>query len=424
MKAADFVATGRPHLARVKHFPSVEFADYERRLAAMQETLQLIQQSYLGTTHRAVIVLEGWDTAGKGGVVRRLGWALDPRSFKVHAITAPNEREKHLHYLQRFWEHLPQHGQIVVFDRSWYGRVLVERVEGFATEHEWHRAYEEINGFEQMLLADDMRVVKLFLHITPQEQLRRFRARLTDPLKRWKLSYEDFRNRGRWQDYEAAIEEMVEKTSTRRARGTSFLPTISRSAGSLLCASSLIGFPKGCAWSRGRWNQRSRKPPSGCSAFVCRPIITHIRARSLACIALYLRSSGRGLPLRDVPADFRAFRQSACLIVEAQYRHLGRGGQDLAERMHPLPGIVAPELIELVQIPHLDLELQRCAAVATSERYQQARPQVPCARRLDLSLNEFHRPLTVHWQDVIGKPCKVHWVSPRWVPIGPTRLAG
>jgi polyphosphate kinase 2 (PPK2 family) len=217
MKAADFIASGRPHLARIKHFPSVEFADYERRLAAMQETLQLIQQSYLGTTHRAVIVLEGWDTAGKGGVVRRLGWALDPRSFKVHAITAPNEREKHLHYLQRFWEHLPQHGQIVVFDRSWYGRVLVERVEGFATEHEWHRAYEEINGFEQMLLADDMRVVKLFLHITPQEQLRRFRARLTDPLKRWKLSYEDFRNRGRWQDYEAAIEEMVEKTSTRRA---------------------------------------------------------------------------------------------------------------------------------------------------------------------------------------------------------------
>jgi len=97
MKAADFVATGRPHLARVKHFPSVEFADYERRLATMQETLQLIQQSYLRTTHRAVIVLEGWDTAGKGGVVRRLGWALDPRSFKVHAIAAPNEREKHLH---------------------------------------------------------------------------------------------------------------------------------------------------------------------------------------------------------------------------------------------------------------------------------------------------------------------------------------
>jgi AMP-polyphosphate phosphotransferase len=157
MKSADFVVLNRPHLAAIKRFPTVEFADYERRLSSMQETLQFVQQAYLGTSHRAVIVLEGWDTAGKGGVVRRLGWALDPRSFKVHAIAAPNEREKHLHYLQRFWEHLPQHGQIVVFDRSWYGRVLVERVEGFATSAAWHRAYDEINHFERMLLADGTR---------------------------------------------------------------------------------------------------------------------------------------------------------------------------------------------------------------------------------------------------------------------------
>jgi AMP-polyphosphate phosphotransferase len=157
MKSADFVVLNRPHLAAIKRFPTVEFADYERRLSSMQETLQFVQQAYLGTSHRAVIVLEGWDTAGKGGVVRRLGWALDPRSFKVHAIAAPNEREKHLHYLQRFWEHLPQHGQIVVFDRSWYGRVLVERVEGFATSAAWHRAYDEITHFERMLLADGTR---------------------------------------------------------------------------------------------------------------------------------------------------------------------------------------------------------------------------------------------------------------------------
>ena len=123
----------------------------------MQETLQRVQQAYLGTPQRAVIVLEGWDTAGKGGVVRRLGWALDPRSFKVHSIAAPGEREKSLHYLQRFWERLPQHGQIVAFDRSWYGRVLVERVEGFATPDEWRRAYEEINEFERMLLDDGVR---------------------------------------------------------------------------------------------------------------------------------------------------------------------------------------------------------------------------------------------------------------------------
>ncbi len=217
MKSTDFVVTERPRLAAIKRFPVVEFADYERRLAEMQQTLQRVQQAYLGTSHRAIIVLEGWDTAGKGGVVRRLGWALDPRSFKVHAIAAPTRREKSLHYLQRFWERLPEHGQIVVFDRSWYGRVLVERVEAYATPAEWRRAYNEINDFERMLVEDDTRLVKIFLHITPEEQMGRFRARLTDPLKRWKLSYEDFRNHARWSDYEAAIEDMVETTSTKRA---------------------------------------------------------------------------------------------------------------------------------------------------------------------------------------------------------------
>src|SRR3954451_22160056 len=217
MKSTDFVVTGRPRLAAIKRFPVTDFADYERRLAEMQHTLQRVQQAYLGTSHRAIIVLEGWDTAGKGGVVRRLGWALDPRSFKVHAIAAPSNREKSLHYLLSFWERLPAHGQIVVFDRSWYGRVLVERVEGYATPTEWRRAYKEINDFERMLLEDDTRLVKIFLHITPEEQIHRFRARLTDPLKRWKLSYEDFRNHGRWNDYEAAIEDMVKTTSTERA---------------------------------------------------------------------------------------------------------------------------------------------------------------------------------------------------------------
>jgi polyphosphate kinase 2 (PPK2 family) len=217
MKSADYAVTGRPRLASINRFPVVEFADYEHRLAEMQETLQRVQQAYLGTAHRAIIVLEGWDTAGKGGVVRRLGWALDPRSFKVHAIAAPNSREKSLHYLQRFWERLPTHGQIVVFDRSWYGRVLVERVEAYATRTEWRRAYNEINDFERMLLEDGTRLVKIFLHITPEEQMRRFHARLTDPLKRWKLSYEDFRNHRRWKDYETAVEDMVETTSTKRA---------------------------------------------------------------------------------------------------------------------------------------------------------------------------------------------------------------
>src|SRR3954464_12992178 len=217
MKSTDFVATGRPRLSEIRRFPAADFADYERRLSEMQQTLQRVQQAYLGTKHRAIILLEGWDTAGKGGVVRRLGWALGPRSFKAHVIAAPTSREKSLHYLQRFWERLPEHGQIVVFDRSWYGRVLVERVEAYATPTEWRRAYKEINDFERMLVEDDTRLVKIFLHITPEEQVHRFQARLTDPLKRWKLSYEDFRNHTHWKDYEAAIEEMVEVTSTKHA---------------------------------------------------------------------------------------------------------------------------------------------------------------------------------------------------------------
>jgi polyphosphate kinase 2 (PPK2 family) len=195
----------------------MDFADYERRLASLQELLQLIQQAYLGTSERGLLVLEGWDTAGKGGVVRRLGWALDPRSFKVHPVRAPDEHERAQHYLQRFWQRLPEKGQIVVFDRSWYGRVLVERVEGLATSNDWRRAYREINEFERLLVDSGVRLVKLFLHITPDEQVRRFRDRLIDPLKRWKLTYEDFRNRDRRSDYETAIEDMIEETSTKHA---------------------------------------------------------------------------------------------------------------------------------------------------------------------------------------------------------------
>jgi polyphosphate kinase 2 (PPK2 family) len=119
--------------------------------------------------------------------------------------------------LQRFWEKLPDPGHIVVFDRSWYGRILVERVEAFASKDEWHRGYEEINEFERMMAADGIRIAKCFLHVTPDEQIRRFKERLTNPLKRWKLSYEDFRNRSRWTDYEIAIEDMLKRTSAKRA---------------------------------------------------------------------------------------------------------------------------------------------------------------------------------------------------------------
>ena len=215
MKAKDFIVARRPTLAKVTKHPSIGFANYERRLESMQSVMQSIQQAYLGSRERAVVVLEGWDTAGKGGIVRRLGWALDPRSFKVYPIAAPLSHERGRHYLQRFWEKLPDPGQIVVFDRSWYGRVLVERVEGFASKHEWQRGYEEINEFERMMVADGTRIAKIFLHITPAEQVRRFKDQLANPLKRWKLSYEEFRNRSRWADYEGAIEDMMEKTSHR-----------------------------------------------------------------------------------------------------------------------------------------------------------------------------------------------------------------
>jgi AMP-polyphosphate phosphotransferase len=216
MRAKDFIVVRRPALAKITKHPAIDFADYERRLETMQSVMQSIQQAYLGTRERAVIVLEGWDTAGKGGIVRRLGWALDPRSFKVYPIAAPLSQERGRHYLQRFWEKLPDAGQIIVFDRSWYGRVLVERVENLASKREWHRGYDEINEFERMMAADGIRVTKCFLHITPAEQIRRFKDRLTNPLKRWKLSYEDFRNRARWADYEVAIEDMLEKTSLKR----------------------------------------------------------------------------------------------------------------------------------------------------------------------------------------------------------------
>src|SRR5215468_9309741 len=217
MKPQNFVVTRRPRLAEITEHPKMDFADYERSLKSLQGTLQLIQQAYLGTSQRAVIALEGWDTAGKGGIVRRLGWALDPRSFKVHPIAAPDEHERAEQYLQRFWQRLPAKGQIVAFDRSWYGRVLVERVEGLAITREWRRAYREINEFERMLIDSGIRLVKLFLHITPDEQERRFRDRLIDPMKRWKLTYEDFRNRDRRSDYETAIEDMIEETSTKHA---------------------------------------------------------------------------------------------------------------------------------------------------------------------------------------------------------------
>lgn len=203
-----------PGLSRLDMDKHVGRKKYERKLARLQERLREVSLAYRAQHRRSVVLFEGWDAAGKGGVIRRMSWPLDPRGLKVWPIAAPTPDEQGQHYLYRFWKRLPRPGQMVVFDRSWYGRVLVERVEGFAAEAEWSRAYSEINEFERMLDDDGIRLVKIFLHITPEEQLDRFRQRWSDPLKRWKLSAEDLRNRSRWPEYETAIEDMFRKTST------------------------------------------------------------------------------------------------------------------------------------------------------------------------------------------------------------------
>lgn len=205
---------GKIRLGSLSPLPKRSDAQNEKLTENHQEKLVRIQQAYLFTGERAVVVFEGMDAAGKGGTIRRIAWAMDPRSLKVWPIGAPNEIERRQHYLQRFWSRLPERTQISVFDRSWYGRVLVERVEGFAKPADWKRAYSEINDFEEQLVDDGIRVVKFFLHVSKDEQLRRLEERLRNPLKRWKLSYEDFRNREHWKDYVDAAEEMFDRTST------------------------------------------------------------------------------------------------------------------------------------------------------------------------------------------------------------------
>jgi AMP-polyphosphate phosphotransferase len=187
---------------------------YKRDLHRLQASLhQLAFRAYTKKTP-VVIVFEGWDAAGKGGAIRRLTEHIDPRGFVVHAIAAPVGEDKTRHYLYRFWRRIPERGQIAIFDRSWYGRVLVERVEGFCAEPEWRRAYSEINQFERQLADFGAVIVKFWLHISPQEQLRRFEERRRTAYKSFKITDEDWRNRGKWEDYVQAVEEMILKTST------------------------------------------------------------------------------------------------------------------------------------------------------------------------------------------------------------------
>ena len=199
---------------------SLQREEYARALKALQERLfELEHEIYLARVP-AVIVYEGVDAAGKGGNIKRLTLGLDPRGYEVVPIAAPTSEEKAHHSLWRFWRHLPKAGHITIFDRSWYGRVLVERVEGFCTEEEWKRAYREINEFERQVSDFGAVLVKFWLQIDRAEQLKRFRAREETPYKRWKISEEDWRNRRKWRQYRVAVADMLEKTSTRTAPWT------------------------------------------------------------------------------------------------------------------------------------------------------------------------------------------------------------
>jgi polyphosphate kinase 2 (PPK2 family) len=187
-----------------------------RRLVALRLALGGLMDAHaLGPP--VCLVFEGWDASGKGGAIKRLVAPLDPRHVRVAAFAAPTDAERRHHFLARFVPALPGWGGMAVLDRSWYGRVLVERVEAFAPEPVWRRAYPQIVGFEEGLVAEGTLLVKFWLHISAEEQLRRFEARARDPLKAWKLTEDDWRNRARRADYEDAIEEMLARTARPRA---------------------------------------------------------------------------------------------------------------------------------------------------------------------------------------------------------------
>jgi polyphosphate kinase 2 (PPK2 family) len=201
-------------LEKVDLSQSLTREEYKRQLVRHQVRLgQLGYQVYV-QKRPVIIVYEGWDAGGKGGNIKRVTEALDPRGYVVHPIAAPAGEDKTHHYLWRFWRRLPEKGQIAIFDRSWYGRVMVERIEGFCTEEEWKRAFREINQFERKLVDFGIIMIKFWIHISQEEQLARFEGRKHTAYKAWKLTDEDWRNRAKWEAYLEAVEDMLLKTST------------------------------------------------------------------------------------------------------------------------------------------------------------------------------------------------------------------
>jgi polyphosphate kinase 2 (PPK2 family) len=198
----------------------VKRAEYDADLELLQNKLHLLGYQVYTQKRPVILVFEGWDAGGKGGAIRRVTERLDPRGYVVWPIAAPHGDDKVRHYLYRFWRRLPEKGQIAFFDRSWYGRVLVERVEGFCSAPAWQRAFSEINQFERELTDFGTIVFKFWLQIDQKEQLRRFKERAATNYKQWKITDEDWRNRGKWEDYEQAVEDMLLKTSTHTAPWT------------------------------------------------------------------------------------------------------------------------------------------------------------------------------------------------------------
>ncbi|MFW6264720.1 MAG: polyphosphate:AMP phosphotransferase [Bacillota bacterium] len=193
---------------------------YREKVELYQEKIRNLQHQLYRERLALVIVYEGWDGAGKGGNIRRLTEMMDPRGYQVFPVSAPTEVEKNYHYLWRFWQVMPKAGHITIFDRSWYGRVLVERIEGFCTKDDWQRAYQEINEMEEQLYHSGAVIIKFWLHIDKDTQLKRFEARKNNPDKRWKLTTEDWRNREKWDLYKSAVDEMIDETSTKMAPWT------------------------------------------------------------------------------------------------------------------------------------------------------------------------------------------------------------
>ncbi len=201
-------------LSRLDMEKRLKRQEYRERLEELQAKLNGLQRHARRQAVSTILVFEGWDAAGKGGAIRRVTAALDARDYEVKLIGRPTDEEGRYHYLWRFWRQLSRAGRLTIFDRSWYGRVLVERVEGFASEKDWRRAYAEINDFERQLVEHGIVLVKFWLHITEDQQKSRFKARRRTSYKRWKLTDEDLRNRGRWTEYEYAVNDMIERTST------------------------------------------------------------------------------------------------------------------------------------------------------------------------------------------------------------------